>query len=546
MSFERASGILLHPTSLPGPFGIGDMGPAAYRFVDFLVRSGQRLWQVLPLGPTGYGNSPYACFSAIAGNPLLVSPELLVQEGWLQPSDWEAAEEWPQVQAQFPGLVDYSTTIRFKRHIVRTAYSNFKANATLEQTQDFQNYCRREADWLEDYALFAVMLSENQWKSWVDWADVDGFSIAQRDPDAIALCRERYAEAIDYRRFVEFVFARQWMALKAYAAKHDVQLVGDIPIYVAYNSADVWANRDLFYLDKEGLPEQVAGVPPDYFSRTGQLWGNPIYRWDVLKERGYDWWIFRFKHLLNYVDIVRIDHFRAFEAYWSVPGDEDTAMNGDWVLGPGAHFFDTLRDRLGQLPIMAEDLGVITPEVDQLRDQFDFPGMRILQFAFGDTADNPYLPFNYVRNSVVYTGTHDNDTMVGWFYEETGDRGEGISDHARQRVLQYMGYSSEDEIRDGIHWDFNRLALSSVADLSLLPLQDVMGLGRDARMNMPSTTTNNWQWRFTDEMLSPDLEYKLAGLTLAYRRISENVHHERLHLLANPVEEAEPLAAQPS
>ena len=532
MRFERASGILLHPTSLPGPFGIGDMGPAAYRFVDFLVRSGQRLWQILPLGPTGFGNSPYACFSAIAGNPLLISPELLAKAGWLSPSDWETAEEWPQVTDCFPGQVNYGTTIRLKRHLFQIAFANFKAHATVEQQQDFSTFCQQEESWLEDYVLFAVMLTENQGKSWVEWEDVEGFSLTQRTPEAIVLCQEQFAEELEYRRFLEFVFARQWTALKAYASRHGVKLVGDIPIYVAFNSADVWANRDLFYLDEEGLPEQVAGVPPDYFSRTGQLWGNPLYRWDVLKQRDYDWWMFRFQHLLKYVDIVRIDHFRAFEAYWSVPGDEETAMNGKWVEGPGGDFFETLRARLGKLPIMAEDLGVITPEVEELRDRFEFPGMRILQFAFGDNAGNPYLPFNYARNSVVYTGTHDNDTMVGWFYSETDERGEGISGHARHNVLRYLGYSSPEEIRkDGIHWDFNRLALSSVADLAILPLQDVLGLGRDARMNLPSTVTDNWQWRFTEDMLTAELEHKMGDIVLAYGRIPEDKHRQRLQML---------------
>ncbi|MGK7909617.1 MAG: 4-alpha-glucanotransferase [Synechococcus sp.] len=537
MRFERASGILLHPTSLPGPFGIGDMGPTAYQFVDFLVRSGQSIWQILPLGPTGYGNSPYACFSAMAGNPLLISPELLAQERWLSPSDWETTEEWQQIQTQFAGLVDYGTTIRLKRKLIRAAFQSFQAQATLEQQQEFSQFCKDEAAWLEDYILFAVVLAENQGESWVDWEDVKGYSIAQRQPGAIALFQERYAEELQYRRFVEFLFARQWLALKNYAAKHGVKFFGDIPIYVAFNSADVWANRELFFLDETGAPEQVAGVPPDYFSRTGQLWGNPLYRWDVLKERDYDWWIFRFQHLLKYVDIVRIDHFRAFEAYWSVPDGEDTAINGKWVTGPGEHFFEILRDRLGQLPIVAEDLGVITPEVEALRDRFEFPGMRILQFAFGDNADNPYLPFNYVRNSVVYTGTHDNDTMVGWFFADTDERGEAISPHAHHNVLRYLGYASIEEIRaDGIHWDFNRLALSSVANLAILPLQDVLGLNRDARMNLPSTVTDNWQWRFTANMLDSALEHKLADLALAYRRIPEDKHRDRLQALLSQTE----------
>ncbi|WP_017325053.1 4-alpha-glucanotransferase [Synechococcus sp. PCC 7336] len=528
------SGILLHPTSLPSPFGIGDMGPTAYQFVDFLVAGGQKLWQILPLGPTGFGNSPYACYSAIAGNPLLISPELLAQAGWLDPQDWQTTAEWPQLQAQFPGLVDYPATIRLKRHLMRTAFARFKADASDTRHKDFQVFCQAEADWLDDYALFAVLHAAHEGCEWCDWPDIEGASIARREPEAIAAARQMYADEIEYRQFVEFVFLQQWLDLKAYAGKHDVKIFGDVPIYVAYNSADVWANRERFYLDEDCKPEQVAGVPPDYFSDTGQLWGNPIYRWDVLKERGYDWWIFRFQHLLRFVDVVRIDHFRAFEAYWSVPGGAETAIEGKWVEGPGAHFFEVLRDRLGQLPIVAEDLGVITPEVEALRDQFQFPGMRILQFAFDGNPNNPYLPFNYVRNCAVYTGTHDNDTMVGWFYGEhmRPDRGYGIAPHERQNVLRYLGYRSLDDIRhDGIHWDFIRMAMSSVADIAVIPLQDVLGLDRDSRMNFPATVTENWQWRFTSDLLSSEVVEKLADLCSIYNRISSEQHHQRLHRL---------------
>jgi 4-alpha-glucanotransferase len=526
MPFDRMSGILLHPTSLPGPFGIGDLGPGAYQFIDFLVASGQRLWQILPLGPTGYGNSPYMCFSAIAGNPLLISPELLVRDGLLEPADWEGLEEWSQIQAQFAGSVDYPTVIHFKRNLLRKAAQRFWTTATDAQRAEFKQFCHEEADWLDDYALFMALLRAHEGKTWADWPDVPGGSITRRDPKALQYCQQAYADDIDFYKFVEFTFLRQWDALKTYATARDVAIVGDIPIYVAYNSADVWANREMFCVDAEGQLQEVAGVPPDYFSTTGQLWGNPIYRWDVLQKTGYRWWMGRFRQLLRLVDIVRIDHFRAFEAYWSVPGDATTAMDGEWIEGPGADFFQAIRDRLGQLPILAEDLGLITPEVEALRDQFDFPGMRVLQFAFGDNANNPYLPHNYVRNCAVYTGTHDNDTMVGWFYGDDmpSDRGYGINPHERDSVLRYLGCQSA----EGIHWDFIRLALSSIADLAIIPLQDVLGLSRDSRMNFPATAEGNWRWRYTGDMLSDEVVLRLADMSLIYRRIDSERHHERL------------------
>ncbi|GAB4211620.1 MAG: 4-alpha-glucanotransferase [Synechococcales cyanobacterium] len=502
----RASGILVHPTSFPSCFGIGDLGQSAYDFLDFLAKSGQRLWQVLPLGPTGYGHSPYMSYGAMAGNPLLISPEKLFAQGWITSEQWHTLPEWAVVQATWPGRVDYDTVIDFKWGVIRLAYAGFLSRGSAEQQQHFQDYCQANQWWLEDFALFMALLERYDRQEWTTWDP----ELAQRQPAALAQARQEHSETIALHQFAQWAFDQQWQALKQVATDYGIQVIGDIPIYVAFNSADVWANPQLFQLAEDGQPLRVAGVPPDYFSATGQRWGNPLYDWERLKQQDYRWWIQRFQRLLSWVDWVRLDHFRAFAGYWSIPAEEETAVNGEWVMGPGADFFASLQRQLGSLPILAEDLGEITPDVYALRDQFGFPGMKILEFAFGDDATNPFLPHNYERNYVVYTGTHDNDTVVGWFY---GDR---LDDGQREAVKRYLGGSLS---VDGIQWDLIRLAMSAVANWALLPLQDVMGLGADSRMNTPGTDQDNWGWRYTADMLHDGILEKLTQMTTTYGRI---------------------------
>ena len=489
---NRTSGILLHPTSIPGRFGVGDLGSEARRFIDFLAHSNQQLWQVLPLGPTGFGNSPYMCYSAMAGNPLLISPELLRDEGLLSDSDFAGLPEFPAER------VSFDAAIAAKTQLLQTACENFKVRATPEQKQEFQQFCESKAYWLDDYALFMAVKQDQQGASWHTWDE----DLAKRQPEALDRARRRLPAEIFYQKYLQFVFFNQWSKLKQYANKLGIQIIGDIPIYVAHDSADVWANPENFCLDEEtGEPALMAGVPPDYFSATGQLWGNPVYNWEHLEKSGFHWWIQRFRAMLDYVDLIRIDHFRGFEAFWAVEQGETTAINGEWVKAPGDEFFEVLRQKLGTLPILAEDLGVITPEVEALRDKFEFPGMKILQFAFGSDPGNPFLPFNYPRNCLVYTGTHDNDTSVGWF--------EKASDYEKQNLLDYLGCVSH----HGIHWDLIRLALSSIANQAVIPMQDLLGLGSFARMNFPSVAEGNWEWRYTADALTPDLADRLKRLT---------------------------------
>ncbi|MEG3438996.1 4-alpha-glucanotransferase [Pannus brasiliensis CCIBt3594] len=498
MPFPRSSGILLHPTSFPGRYGIGDLGTEAYRFVDFLARGAQRLWQILPLGPTGYGNSPYMSFSAIAGNHLLISPDILLEKGLLEPSDLEDIPEFPVDR------VDFDKAIAWKVSLLRKAASNFvKINDTILYRQ-FEGFCRGNADWLEDYALFMALSNAHEGKPWTDWPE----NIRERHWGALDYPREQLRDEIFFHKFVQFEFFEQWLALKRYANALNIQIVGDIPIYVAGNSADVWANPRVFRLDPHsGNPIEVAGVPPDYFSETGQLWGNPLYDWDYLKSTGFDWWVRRVKGVLSLVDIIRIDHFRGLEAYWSVPFGESTAMNGRWIKAPGYDLFNAIRDRLGKLPIIAEDLGDIDEAVLNLRDHYGFPGMKILHFAFGSDAGNPYLPFNVDRNSVIYTGTHDNNTTVGWFHDNANE-------HERARLYQYIGCRSD----RGVAWDLIQLAYSSVANQAIVPLQDVFGLGSEARMNTPSVAEGNWAWRYRGEALQDEYGDRLRDLVYFFGR----------------------------
>lgn len=497
MPFDRSSGIVLHPTSLPGQFGIGDLGRSAYEFVDFLERSGQKIWQVLPLGPTGYEHSPYTMnFSAFAGNPLLISLEQLAQEGLLEADKLE-----PLPDGQDPEQVDFDRVIPHKTQYLRQAFQKFQPGP------DFDQFCTEQAAWLDDYVLFMALLEANDGKDWNEWDR----AIARREPQALESAKNQLKDEIAYHRFVQFKFFEQWKAIRAYANQKGIKIVGDISIYVCYNSADVWADPKCFKLDSESLkPTYIAGVPPDYFSATGQLWGNPVYDWDYLQNTDFDWWVKRFQATLEYVDIVRIDHFRAFEAYWQVPGSETNAIKGEWVKAPGYEFFEALGRRIGNLPVLAEDLGVITPEVDALRDHFQFPGMRILLFAFGEDDKNQYLPHHYVHNCAVYVGTHDNDTALGWWRR--------ASNHEKEQLAKYLGLSSPDDIQE-IHWTLLRLAFSSVADLAIAQLQDILGLSNSARMNDPSTPAGNWRWRYTrSEVLTNEVGDRLRGLTQLYSR----------------------------
>jgi 4-alpha-glucanotransferase len=511
MRFPRSGGVLLHPTSFPGPYGIGDLGDNAYEFIDFLARSGQSVWQVLPLGPTGYADSPYQSFSAFAGNPLLISPDRLVEDDYLHQ---DALAEVPDFPA---GAVDFGPVIDFKNGLLKRAFDHFRLAATGGQRSAYESFSEANMDWLEDFALFMALKHlhiENQGGVWNTWPD----PIARRDPAALREWSRRLADEVALHKFGQFLFFEQWLALKRYANGRGIRIIGDAPIFVAFDSADVWANPELYYLDEAGNPTHIAGVPPDYFSETGQRWGNPLYRWDVMAENGYAWWTARLRMLFSQVDIVRIDHFRGFEAYWEIPADEPTAVIGRWVKGPGVSFFEVMQGKLGQLPIIAEDLGVITPEVEQLRDAFDFPGMKILQFAFGGERNSNFLPHRFGRNSVVYTGTHDNETTVGWY----GNASRAERDHVRRYVA-----------RDGseIAWDMIRLAYASAADTAVVPLQDLMSLGNEARMNYPGKTGGWWRWRYTQEMLTDSISRRLRDLTELFGRLPDEEPEGRISLV---------------
>ncbi len=502
MAFERASGILLHPTSLPSTFGIGDLGKNAYHFVDFLARSGQKLWQILPLGPTGYEHSPYTMnYSAFAGNPLMISLEKLAAEGLLNPPDLIP------LQVETPERINFDRVIPYKYGFLQQAYQKFQQQLSQQENPEFTAFCQTQASWLEDYVLFMALLDDNGGQAWNHWPE----ALARRHPEALDREKERLRDLILYHQFLQFKFFEQWQSLRQYTNKNGIKIIGDVSIYVCHNSADVWANQDIFKLQPDSLePAWMAGVPPDYFSATGQLWGNPVYDWDRLKETNYAWWIERFRATLQYVDVVRIDHFRGFEAYWQVPAGEETAMHGEWVKAPGLEFFETLGRTLGELPVLAEDLGIITPEVEELRDHFGFPGMKILLFAFGSGAENPYLPHHYSQNAVVYTGTHDNDTTVGWW--------ENASVEQKDHVAEYLGYDRPQAIAN-IAWALIRLALSSVANWAILPLQDLLSLDNRSRMNDPSVSAGNWRWRYPEpDILTNELGDRLLRLTQCYDR----------------------------
>jgi 4-alpha-glucanotransferase len=492
---------------LPGRYGVGDFGDEAYRFVDFLNAAGQSLWQVLPLGPTGYGNSPYQCFSAFAGNSLLISPDLLVEQGLLAPGDL------PDTPPPTGARVEYGQAVEFKEALLGRAFENFERANPLGVRSEFEKFKEASSGWLDDYALYRSLKRERNEVAWTDWEE----SLVRRDPGAIDEARARLAEEIERVKFKQFLFFDQWTRLREYCHDKEIKIIGDIPIFVAHDSADVWAQPHLFKLDERGRPRFVAGVPPDYFSRTGQLWGNPIYDWERMRENGFRWWVARARAMLSLVDIIRIDHFRGFAAYWEIPGGDKTAERGQWVFAPGRELFQAIEAELGTLPIIAEDLGFITPDVIALRDEFDFPGMRILQFAFSTDATNKDLPHNYVRNTVVYTGTHDNDTAVGWFRSEPGGASSVRSaeqiERERRFCLNYLDTEGSE-----INWDFIRAVFASAGDTALVPLQDVLGLSSEARMNTPATMSGNWAWRFRDGALTDGLAARLRRLAELYGR----------------------------
>ncbi len=479
MRLPRSSGILLHPTSLPGRYGVGDLGDAAFGFVDFLAGAKLGVWQVLPLGPTAFLDSPYQCFSAFGGNPLLISPDKLMADGLLTADDLRTLPTFPADR------VDFGPVIAYKRDLLQRAAQRFKTGANRALTTAFESFQQEQASWLDDYALFMALKEAHNFAMWWTWEP----GIASRTPRALAKWRTRLAEAVVDHQLFQFLFFRQWRAVKQYANERGIRIIGDVPIFVAHDSADVWSHRDLFFLNQRGKLTVVAGVPPDLFSTKGQLWGNPLYRWGVMAAQHYKWWIDRLRTNLALVDVLRIDHFIGFTRSWQVRAGEQTAIKGRWVRGPGLAFGYAVRKALGTLPIIAEDLGAMTPEVDAMRDELDLPGMKVLQFAFDGDASNRFLPHNYTPNYVVYTGTHDNDTTVGWF--------RAVEPGVRSFVQRYLARSGDD-----IAYDFIRAAMSSVADTVIVPLQDVLVLGSEARMNLPARPAGNWGWRFRAEMLN--------------------------------------------
>jgi 4-alpha-glucanotransferase len=488
--FGRRSGILLHPTSLPSHGGIGDLGPAAYAFADFLQAAGQRLWQILPLNPVGLGNSPYSAISAFAGNPLLISLETLAKHDWIKPQELKSLPNKG-------GPIDFKSVYSHKLPLLRTAARNFQAKPrdSFGEHDRFEHFCKENAWWLEDFVLFDCLRTHYGAQSWNRWPH----DIAARSPEALARVRKDFADQLQVERILQFAFFEQWGGLRKYCAERDIRIVGDVAIFVNFDSADVWTHPEIFSLNPRLEPEIVAGVPPDAFSKTGQRWGNPLYRWDVLKSRGYDWWIQRMKWALTTCDIIRLDHFRGFQQYWEIPGHEPTAIHGKWVDGPKDDLFNTLRSALGDLPFIAEDLGLITPDVVELRMRLGMPGMKVLQFGFSDRGAHIYLPHKYESNCAAYTGTHDNDTTLGWWKE--------LSEAERKQVRAYVG-----EQQDGINWALIRAVEASPAVFAIVPLQDVLGLGNEARMNTPSRVEDNWGWRFQPDALKTELAKKMHAI----------------------------------
>jgi 4-alpha-glucanotransferase len=496
---KRGSGILLHITSLPSPYGIGDLGPDACGFVDFLAKTGQSYWQILPLNLTSlaYGNSPYSSFSAFAGNSLLISPDLMAKEDILKSSDIKDTPVFPAKKVNFKKVIAY------KKRLFDIA---FKRNAEeLNGDKEFKSFCRKNAYWLDDFALFISIKNSLNGIEWCDWPK----GLRDRKKGELKDASLKLKENILKEKFLQYVFFRQWASLKRYCDTKNIKIIGDIPIYVNYDSADVWANPAIFSLDKDKRPVSVAGVPPDYFSSTGQLWGHPLYKWNALKRTGYEWWLKRIEHNLEEFHLFRLDHFRGFVGYWKVDAREETAMNGEWVKAPAVDFFNTVKKRFPEISIIAEDLGVITPDVKEVMERFGFPGMKVLLFAFGDDFDtNPYAPHNHVKNCLVYTGTHDNNTIRGWFKNET-------TPQDKKRIFECLGRKVTERT---VHWEFVRLAMMSVAETIIMPMQDILGLDEKQRMNLPASANGNWEWRLLQAQLSPELVRKLKAVTERYNR----------------------------
>ena len=495
--FERSSGILFHPTSLPGKYGIGTLGKEAYAFIDFLKKSKQKLWQIFPLGPTGYGDSPYQSFSSFAGNPYLIDFDLLIEAHLLSEEDLRDIffgdnEEY----------IDYGAIYNQKYPLLRKAYDNFKSSDNSEMKGSLENFKRENSSWLNDYSLYISLKNHFNGLPWNEWPQ----DIKNRENAAMEHYKNELADDIEYHNFIQFLFFKQWNDVKRYANENGIKIIGDIPIFVAADSSDAWANPEIFLFDEERKPVKVAGVPPDYFSATGQLWGNPLYNWEKLKETNYSWWVERVRANLSTCDIIRIDHFRGFEAYWAVPYGDETAVNGQWEPGPGIDLFNAIKSQLGELPIIAEDLGLMTQGVIDLREATGFPGMKILGFAFDSGEENDYLPHTYTKNCVVYTGTHDNDTLVGWFQK--------AKEEDREFARNYLNSRADEEI----HWDAIRGAWSSVACMAISPVQDFLGLGSEARINTPGVASGNWQWRLKQGVLTNELAERIAKLTKIYSR----------------------------
>jgi 4-alpha-glucanotransferase len=494
---RRGSGILLHITSLSSPFGIGDLGPEAYRFVDFLVEAKQSFWQLLPINPTApvYYNSPYHSTSAFAGNPLFISLALLVKEGLLDKNEFEPLPDFPGNKVDYQGVID------FKEVLFHQAYERFKT----KRNDDYERFCAQESPWLNDFSLFAALKLHGEGRAWSEWPR----DLRDRDPKALRSAEHDLIDAINRENFLQYIFFKQWSALKEYCCQKNIQVIGDIPIYVQHDSADVWSHPEFFKLDENKRPFVVAGVPPDYFSKTGQRWGNPVYNWDMLKQKGYGWWIERIAYNLKKFDFIRIDHFRGFKGYWEIPAGEKTAINGRWVEAPAMDFFTQLTKKFACLPIIAEDLGIITPDVREVMSHFEFSGMKILLFAFGkDLPTNPYIPHNLPQNCVAYTGTHDNNTIRGWFNTEA-------TPEDKKRLFQYLG--REVPINE-LNWEMIRLLMMSPANAIIIPMQDILGLDEEARMNTPATLTGNWEWKLLPDHLNPSLAKSLRDITEIYGR----------------------------
>ncbi len=490
----RKGGILLPVSSIPSKYGIGTFSKEAYEFVDFLERAGQSFWQILPLGPTGYGDSPYQSFSTFAGNPYYIDLEELIKKGWLTKEECDACDFGSD-----DGYVDYEKIYLSRFRILKIAYER----SNIKEDKEFGKFKEDNAAWLEDYALYMAVKNSFHGISWIEWEE----DIRLRKPEAMKAYKEKFADEIEFYQFQQFVFAVQWLALKAYANKKKISIIGDIPIYVAFDSADTWANPELFQLDESCTPTGVAGCPPDSFSATGQLWGNPLYKWEYHKETGYEWWMQRISYCYRLYDVVRIDHFRGFDEYYFIPYGDTTAEFGHWEKGPGYDIFKVMKEKIGKKPVIAEDLGFLTPSVISLVKKTGYPGMKILQFAFDSREESDYLPHNYSNNSVVYTGTHDNDTTMGWYGS--------LNRQDKAFAKRYLNIKAKKEI----YWEFIRAALSSVADTAIIPVQDYLGLGSEARVNMPSTLGNNWKWRLRDGQLDDSLAERIREITKLYGRI---------------------------